>query len=107
MKKIASLIVVVAIVIAAALTAPQSAQAAQGISVAVDTNGVVLSPTNTTVKFPPKGITLQGNVQILGIASNSVTVLAGPIYSNAPNGSLCLTTNGQMWIKSNAVWVAK
>lgn len=106
MNKLASLIVVVAIAAIALIAAPESV-AAPGTSVSVSTNGTIISPTNTPIKFGQQGIVLEGNLRVLAIASNSVSVLSGPIYSNAPNGSLCLTTNGQMWLKSNAVWVAK
>jgi hypothetical protein len=107
MKKLASLIVVVA-TIAAALTITNIANAAVGVGVSVNaTNGAVVAPTNVPVKFPQVGIKVEGGMSILGIASNSVTVLAGPIYSNAVNGSLCVTTNGQLWVMTNRVWVAK
>lgn len=108
MKKIASLIVVVA-TLAAALTITNTANAAAGVSVSVNaTSGAVVAPTNVPVKFTAKGVQLDTGVYVLSTAGTSPTNnnLVAP-YTNAPNGSLCVTTNGQLWIRTNNTWTAR
>jgi len=108
MKKLASLIVVVA-TIAAAFTIVNQAHAAAGVSVSVNaTNGAVVAPTNVPVKFTGKGVQLDTGVYVLSTAGTSPTNnnLVAP-YTNAPNGSLCVTTNGQLWIRTNNTWTPK
>lgn len=109
MKKLASLIVVVAIAAIALTVSVNEAQAAAGVSVSVNaTSGALVAPTNVPVQFTGKGVRLDTGVYVLSTAGTSPTNnnLVAP-YTNAPNGSLCVTTNGQLWIRTNATWVAK
>ena len=58
------------------------------------------------------------SLRSIGIASQSVITNGGvvwyfyqtnanPSFLTAPNGSICTTTNGQMFVRSNSAWVGK
>lgn len=105
MKKLIALIAVVAIAAIA-----QTATAALGNSVAVNSSGVLVYPTNSpTLKLTSYGVKLDSGGSLLSYAGTNWSVAStnSAPYTNATSGSLVILTNGTMYLKSNTSWILK
>jgi hypothetical protein len=65
--------------------------------------------TNVTAICPTNGgpATVSVLTNANGLVWWTVATNAVPSYVTAPNGSICTTTNGQLYVRSNAVWNLK
>jgi hypothetical protein len=73
----------------------------------------IVGSIDSSGNFTNKGYILTGSAISCNVVTNNGLIWyayatnATPTFLTGPNGSICTTTNGQLFVRSNATWVLK